>query len=197
MIMKIRKSILLLMLITSTFPLLAQQQINWTKGDIVVAGTSTIHDWEMEANVFKGNATMTEDNKGITTISKAVVTIITENLKSESSSMDDKAYEALKSEKFKTISFHQTSDIKTRTPKFTSQVKGNITIAGQTKPVVLNVAGQITENKEINITGTIKLKMTSFGIEPPKAMMGAIKSGDEVTIEFKTTFKQIRQKFLL
>eukprot|EP00828_Plagiopyla_frontata_P002463 TRINITY_DN10385_c0_g1_i1.p2 TRINITY_DN10385_c0_g1~~TRINITY_DN10385_c0_g1_i1.p2 ORF type:complete len:104 (-),score=17.69 TRINITY_DN10385_c0_g1_i1:36-347(-) len=44
MIMKIRKSILLLMLITSTFPLLAQQQINWTKGDIVVAGTSTIHD---------------------------------------------------------------------------------------------------------------------------------------------------------
>ncbi|MGQ1946916.1 YceI family protein [Geofilum sp. OHC36d9] len=187
--MKIRKSILLLMLITSTFPLLAQQQLNCTKGDIVVAGTSTIHDWEMEANTFKASATMTLDNEGITTISNAVVTIITENLKSESSSMDDKAYEALKSEKFKTISFQQTSDIKTQTSRFTAQVKGNMTIAGQTKPVLLNVSGHITGSKEINIAGTIKLKMTSFGVEPPKAMMGAIKSGDEVTIEFKTTFK--------
>jgi polyisoprenoid-binding protein YceI len=177
------------MLITSTFPLLAKQQINWTKGKIVVKGTSTIHDWEMEATTFKASATMTQDNEEKTIISNAVVTIITENLKSESSSMDDKAYEALKSEKFKTISFRQTSDIKIQAFQFTAQVKGNMTIAGQTKPVVLKISGQITENKELNITGTANLKMTSFGVKPPKAMMGAIKSGDEITIEFKTTFK--------
>ena len=189
MIIKIRKSILLLTLITSTFPLLAQQPINWTKGKIIVSGTSTIHDWEMGTDTFKANASMTDDGKGIITISNAIVTIITKNLKSESSSMDDKAYEALKSEKYKTISFHQTSDIKIQASQFTAAVKGNMTIAGQTKPVLLNITGQITENKELNITGTAKLKMTSFGIEPPKAMMGAIKSGDEITIEFKSTFK--------
>jgi len=31
--------------------------------------------------------------------------------------------------------------------------------------------------------------MTEFGIEPPKAMMGTIKSGDDIVVKFNTYLK--------
>jgi len=35
------------------------------------------------------------------------------------------------------------------------------------------------------VTGSYKFKMSSFGIDPPRAMLGTIRTGDEVTIKFK------------
>jgi polyisoprenoid-binding protein YceI len=39
------------------------------------------------------------------------------------------------------------------------------------------------------VKGTTDFRLTDFQIDPPTALMGTIKTGDEVTIEFKATFQ--------
>ena len=34
------------------------------------------------------------------------------------------------------------------------------------------------------------MKMTDYGIEPPKALLGTIKTGDDIKIIFKTVFQK-------
>ena len=39
---------------------------------------------------------------------------------------------------------------------------------------------------KVTLTGATKLKMTDYKIDPPKALMGTITTGDEITIKFNT-----------
>jgi len=65
-----------------------------------------------------------------------------------------------------------------------------LTIAGVTKQVTLQ--GKITENADgsATITGSRKIKMSEFGITPPSFMLGALKVGDEVTVEYTLKLKK-------
>ena len=58
-------------------------------------------------------------------------------------------------------------------------VKGQLTVHGQTQPVAVEV-------KEANgqYTGRSKFKLTTFGIKPPSAGGGTVKSKDEIQVEF-------------
>ena len=38
------------------------------------------------------------------------------------------------------------------------------------------------------VTGEVRLLMTDFGITPPKAMMGMLKTDPKVTVTFETVF---------
>ncbi|MEQ8470353.1 MAG: YceI family protein [Marinoscillum sp.] len=40
-------------------------------------------------------------------------------------------------------------------------------------------------SQKISFTGSVSIKMTDFNISPPTAMFGTMKTGDEVTIEYK------------
>jgi polyisoprenoid-binding protein YceI len=66
--------------------------------------------------------------------------------------------------------------------------KGNLTIAGNQKSISFPVTATVTANG-IVFKGTTSFKMTSFGVTPPKALLGTIKTGDEITIEFNASFK--------
>jgi hypothetical protein len=39
------------------------------------------------------------------------------------------------------------------------------------------------------ISGSKKIRMTEFGVKPPSFMLGALKVGDEVTVEYTARFK--------
>ncbi|HPX05794.1 MAG TPA: YceI family protein, partial [Tenuifilaceae bacterium] len=67
---------------------------------------------------------------------------------------------------------------------------GTLTISGVTQNVTINATGKLLPNGAIEFTGEKALKMTSFKVEPPTAMFGAMKTGDEVTIDFKVVIKQ-------
>lgn len=57
---------------------------------------------------------------------------------------------------------------------------GKLTIAGKTK--LTDLVATLTYNagnKTFNCTGTKKLKMSEYGVKPPTAMMGTIKTGDD------------------
>ena len=103
--------------------------------------------------------------------------------------MDNKTYEALKADANPNISF-QLSEIESIAPagsNYTVKAKGNLTIAGVKKPVSMSVTASVASNGQVSFKGSKKINMVDFGMEPPKAMAGAIKVGPEVTIAFELT----------
>ena len=100
--------------------------------------------------------------------------------------MDSKAYGAMKAKTSGNIIF--TASASTITPgaahQFTVKSSGSLTIAGITKPVVLMAACSVLADRSITCTGTDKLLMTDYQIKPPTYMLGALKTGNALTIDF-------------
>ena len=69
---------------------------------------------------------------------------------------------------------------------FQVRTTGDLTINGTTHTIQMNVRGKATDSG-FRFTGQHALKMTDFGISPPTAMLGALKTGDQVTVHFDAT----------
>ncbi|MDO3695530.1 YceI family protein [Wenyingzhuangia sp. chi5] len=157
--------------------------------NIKVLGTSTVHDWHEDVEKF--SSTLTIKNTELFEISALELKVIAESLESGKSLMNKLTYEALKTDKHPNILFsllHQEKVSKVKDGVYNVELKGNLSIAGVKKEIKIKVE-IIQMASEIILKGSKTIKMTDFGMEPPKAMFGTIKTGDEVTIEFKTIYK--------
>jgi polyisoprenoid-binding protein YceI len=151
-----------------------------------VEGTSTIHAWKMEGSTIEGQINApTPDNWNAP--ATAIVTIPVTSIKSEHSKMDKLMADALKASSNPKIRFELTE----ATPKTTGSnafvlaAKGKLTIAGVTRDVAFDVQGSRTSDGQYALSGTAPIKMTSFGIKPPTAMLNTIKTGDDVKVTFR------------
>ncbi len=61
------------------------------------------------------------------------------------------------------------------------EAQGELTVAGQTRTVIVRGTLATTEDG-LTIEGQADLRMTDFGLEPPRALLGAIRAGDEITV---------------
>jgi hypothetical protein len=162
--------------------------------DIKVSGTSNLHDWTMEAKDISCSATFNflpgnnGEPKSLTTLTLSVPVL---QLKSGKSSMDSKAYAALNAKKYSAIVFEMTTATIVPGQKNQFQVKttGNLSIAGVTKSVTMDVTGTVNANGTITCSGSEKLKMSDFQVKPPVFMLGALKTGDGLTIDFTVIVK--------
>jgi hypothetical protein len=64
---------------------------------------------------------------------------------------------------------------------------GVVRIAGVERETTLVLKTQRTD-AGISVTGQVPLMMTDFGITPPKAMLGMLKTDPKVTVTFETVF---------
>jgi hypothetical protein len=62
---------------------------------------------------------------------------------------------------------------------------GILRIAGVEREVALNLKTQ-RKDSTLTVTGKVDLLMTDYGITPPKAMLGMLKTDPKVTITFET-----------
>ena len=100
--------------------------------------------------------------------------------------MDSKTWDAFNHEKNPFIVFTlATATINPQQNRL--DATGTLTMAGVTRPTELSVSYKILEGGDLVISGSRKLKMTDFKMEPPTAMMGTIKVGDEVEVRFEAT----------
>jgi polyisoprenoid-binding protein YceI len=108
------------------------------------------------------------------------------SLKSGESGMDSKAYGAMKAKSGGNIVFTALSSKVTPGTgnQFNVSSSGSLAIVGVAKPVVLTAVCQVKEDGSVTCTGTNKLKMSDYGIKPPTYMLGALKTGDALTIDF-------------
>lgn len=160
------------------------------KSQVTVKGTSTLHDWEMitkDFNVEAGFVVGTSDLKINSTSFHGKVT----GLKSDHDLMNEKAYDALKSEKFPEIKFYQSemSASQLKGSSFSGKIKGRIEIAGAGKVIMIPYNGIMKSNQVVNVSGSFSLKMSEFGIKPPTAIMGTIKTGDDLTLDYNFELK--------
>ncbi|WP_166961775.1 YceI family protein [Yeosuana marina] len=181
----------LIILLTVTFNLTQAQEFKLLKEEssLKIMGTSSIHDWHEVAEDQSGKINFNNLETG--QIEKININIVAESLKSGKRGMDKNTYKALKTDKYKTISFQLTEVKKTISKDngvFDVNAIGDLTIAGVKKTISLDFTLSVTDSK-IKLTGEKKIKMTEFNIEPPTALFGTITTGDEITVEFSTIFK--------
>ena len=160
--------------------------------DIKVVGTSNLHDWKMKAQSTSVSAKfdLKPGTNQLADISALSFSMPVKGLKSDENLMDTRAYSTLKADKHEKIVFNMSSAV--ITPQANNQylvkATGNLTISGVTKPVTLVANGVVNADKTITITGAQKIKMSEFGVKPPTFMLGALKVGDQVTVEYNLKF---------
>ncbi len=147
-----------------------------------VQGTSSLHDWESSVEKVEAKGFYQITNNTLASIRDVVVKIPVKAIKSPKGKiMDNKTWEAFNYEKNPTITF-VLSDKTVEASKNMIIATGALTMAGVTKPVELHLTWKVLPGGELQISGTHKLLMSTFNMEPPTAMMGTIKVGDEVVV---------------
>ena len=161
---------------------------------LTIKGTSTLHDWEMKSD--KGRVEVVlglAGNTKLTGLTGLRFSVEAESLKSEKTMMDNNAYKALKTNSAKYISFLATAATINQVNETTYQIRafGKLTVAGTTKET--DVIADVKYNnadKSFVVTGTKKLKMTDYNVKPPSFMLGTVKTGDDISISFRTKLAQ-------
>lgn len=183
---------ILAMLLVPVF-LNAQVAFKSASTNITVEGTSTLHDWDMKTSSAAVNAAFNFDNSGKpVAVQNISFTLNAQSLKSGKSAMDDNAYKALKTSTHKEIKFAATGGTITHTGGSNYVVKavGVMTVAG--KPVNTDLVANciLQSDGSIKCTGAKAIKMSAYGVKAPSFMMGTIKTGDEITINFNSILKK-------
>jgi len=164
-------------------------KINLQQSTIKIMGTSTLHDWTSIAE--KSEANIIFNNYEDVEIEKLNLVVEVESIKNTKGHglMDKLTRKALKAEDFPKITYVFTSaeTISNQEKLLKVRLIGDLTIAGKTNKVsVLTTINK--SNTNVILKGVHQLKMTDYGVKPPKALLGTVKTGDEITIDFTIKF---------
>jgi len=156
---------------------------------IILSGTSTFHDWEMplQEGRSSGSATFAFSEDGLTQLTGLQVQIEAEGLKSNRKGMNKDAYAALNTEEFPYLTFElaEVNKIERQADGYLVDVSGDLTISGVTKTVDLQATCTTDGQQRVTCDGSYSLDMTDYGVTPPKTMLGIVKAGKEVTVDYR------------
>jgi len=141
----------------------------------------------MESSSAEGqfNVVVTD---GLPSFTASKISFIAETLKSGKRGMDKNAYKALKTDEYPNIEFTLSECSMESATK--GLATGKLIIAGFTRDVTFKIEVE-KSGSDFILKGSTDFLLTDFQIDPPKALMGTIKTGNAVTIEFNSTFKTI------
>lgn len=193
---------LLLGLVFASSPLARAVTYQAVEGacEVVVKGTSSLHDWEMKSAALPGTLVLEkavanqEELAGLESLTSAdknptlQLTVGAETLKSEKKKMDDKAYAALDTGAHPNITFalktaQAKADAASKQP-LELALTGTLALVGKEKEIAFTAQTQVLADGKIELKGEVHLKMTDFGMKPPTALLGALKTGDDITVSF-------------
>ncbi len=161
-------------------------KIDVSKSKITILGTSNVHNWETYAENITGTFEIDRSGKKVKVIKAAKVTIPVTSIGSGKRLMDSKTYDALKADKYPFITFVLKNVISIDNVSDAQKITaaGTLSIAGVTKNVTLNAMAVELSDGRIRLEGTKEIVLSDFGIEPPTAMFGALKTGGKVSVQF-------------
>ena len=160
---------------------------------VTISGTSTVLDWSATTNKARTrNVKVTTDLPGGDffwvgviqpgAVQSFEVVIPVADLTSDRDNFSADMHAALKADTHPDIVFTLT-----RMEKKSGGARaiGTLDVAGVQREITLNLVTSLRDSKLL-VMGTIELLMTDFGIAPPTAMMGVLKTDPKVTIRFET-----------
>jgi hypothetical protein len=174
--------------------ILAQQQfvLQTDESELKITGTSSLHDWQMKAEKYTCSVVATASAGKGYTIKSAEFSLQANSIKSDNSIMDSKAHEALSVKKSPVIKFSSSASdqlLVISGSEYSGYLSGNLTIGGKSNTVKLPVKGSISTDNSMVFNGVVELKMSDFGIDPPTALLGTLKTGDAVKLHYRFVFK--------
>ena len=152
-------------------------------------GTSTVRNWNCQAGQFDAAidadegapAAVLNGRKAVRTVRLTVP--VAQLDCNDNNTMNRHMWKALESGRHATIQFALASYELVQSPA-RGTLTGTLTLRGVALPVTIPV--EFTDAKgALKVTGSYALKMTNWGVEPPKLMFGAMKVGETVTVRFE------------
>jgi len=148
-----------------------------------VEGTSNVHDWDCAAGTLTATLDGTATDNALTAISALTVTVPVAGLDCDNGTMNGKLRDALGTApiRFTLANARVGSPNGTR---FLVEADGRLTIHGQTRAQTVRATGTALGNDRYRFTGEVPVTMSQFGVDPPRALMGTLRTGDRVTVKF-------------
>lgn len=161
---------------------------------IRIEGTSTLHEWKMEGSTINGSiAAPPIDQWTNETASRVSVEIPVTSIKSEHAKMDKLMADALKAGANSTIRYELTTAVLTQPgTTFLLKTRGKLSIAGVTRDVDMQITGARDSSGAYVLTGQLPIRMSDYGIKPPTAMMGTIRTGNDVKVTFRWVMEAVK-----
>ncbi|MCF6360865.1 MAG: YceI family protein [Cyclobacteriaceae bacterium] len=165
---------------------------------ISISGTSTLHEWSVNAEKKEGSLLIDTKKNTESYLKKGAISLVTltvpaGSLHSEKGeTMDNKMHRALKAEEHPEIIFELTASIPFDLITENNSIlmaEGLMYIAGVKKAIKTQTTAYFA-NGTLAFSGKIPLKLSDFNIEPPSAMFGQIETGNDIVVNFKLQFKQ-------
>lgn len=160
--------------------------------DLRLLGTSTLHDWQMRADAVSGDAVFAFAPGGrneLLSLTSLTFSLAVEDLHSGNRSMDNNAHRALKAEAHPVISYVLTSETHTADRDgYRLTTRGELTIAGVTRAIDMEVQLRVNDDGSLTAVGSHTLNMTDYGVTPPSFLLGAMKTGEVLSLRFTVIF---------
>jgi len=152
-----------------------------------VEGTSSLHDWHCEVELKQNSIGFSEVN-GQLVPQELNLEIPVKNMNSGKRMMNKLMYKSMKEKDHPFINY-LLKEVKVSdecpSDKLARLITiGELEIAGAKKQVKMTVDMVKNVKGEYCLQGSKEIKMSDFGIEPPKAMFGTVTTGDVITVSF-------------
>ncbi len=161
-------------------------------GGLVLAGSSTVGDWTCRESTVQPAPATPAPASGTPAATEPPPTGVTlrfpvGDIDCGDGVMNDHLRQALQADRHPTISFALPPDQLKRAVQAGSTpvaVNGSLTIAGRTEPVQTEVTVTPAPGHALRVQGEQSLRMSAFGVKPPRLFFGALKVRDLVHVAF-------------
>jgi polyisoprenoid-binding protein YceI len=175
-------------LLTAAVPRPAERMTLANGSRLWFDGTSTVRAWtctaeqiESKIDAETGMSDAVLDGRKVA--GSLEVTFPVEKLECRNGTMNEHMRKALVATKYPEITFTLSGYNLMKGTPVSGTVQGTLTMNGQTHPIAVPVQFARADGA-LRVTGKVPVKMTEWGVQPPRLMLGTLKVGDAVTVQF-------------
>ena len=163
--------------------------LSLASGQVTIEGSSNLHPYTASTTAVRLTKVIAAAPAGALLdqvlqpggIEAFDLVITASSLKSPKDAIDKNMHKALKAEEHREIAF----SLRTLEPAGDKlRAAGTLTIAGVQRDVLLDLQAQRSGDC-LTVTGATDILMTDYGITPPKAMLGMLKTDPKVRVRFE------------
>lgn len=159
------------------------------QGKLTISGTSTVRSWTCTTQEFETTVRPATNLDGVLRGEKVVTGVGLRfpiaRIGCGNGTMEGHLRKALKAEQHPTVSYElSTYELALAAGGVSVQTMGQLTIAGTARPIEMTLTVSRGEAGQLRVQGETALAMTSFGVQPPRLMLGTLKVGDTVKVSF-------------
>ncbi|MFZ2286275.1 MAG: YceI family protein [Bacteroidales bacterium] len=179
--------------LAGAFPITSGAQVKakliLSESKVWARGTSSLHDWEVAFEKYDVEFAVRNTDNGKMSISNVKAVFAGASVTSDNTIMTGKARDALMIREHPEIIFSSegAENVIINDGKISGNLKGILSLRGISKSIDISFSGSINSDT-ILISGSEELNMSDYGIKPPTALLGTIKTGEKVTVELQLSF---------